>query len=212
MISKFIINNTIYYLVFKRFLDFFGSLIALLILTPLFLIIALCIKIEDSNGKVIFKHKRIGKNGKSFYCLKFRTMFSNANELKENFTDEQKEEFNKNFKLKNDPRITKVGRVLRKSSLDELPQLINILKGEMSVVGPRPIVREELDYYGVYKEYYKSVKPGLTGLWQVSGRSDISYDYRVNLDVEYIKTRSTLKDIIIILKTFIVVFKCRGSY
>ena len=155
---------------------------------------------------------RVGKDGKLFPCFKFRSMYANAEEMKNNFTPEQKKEYEETFKLKNDPRITKVGKFIRKTSLDELPQLFNILRGEMTIVGPRPIVEDELKYYGEYDKYYKAVKPGLTGLWQVSGRSDTSYDERVELDMEYITTRNTFKDLYIIIMTVVKVIKREGSY
>ncbi len=132
--------------------------------------------------------------------------------MKNNFTEEQKREYAETFKLKEDPRITKVGEFIRKTSLDELPQLFNILKGDMTIVGPRPIVTDELEFYGKYEEYYKAVKPGLTGLWQVSGRSETTYDERVELDMEYVTKRNTLNDLYIIFITLFKVIKREGSY
>ena len=205
-------NEGLIYLFCKRAMDIVGSLAGIILLSPVFLIIALAIKIEDPKGSIIFGHTRVGQNGKLFPCYKFRSMFANAEEMKKNFTEEQKKEYAETFKLKDDPRITKVGKFTRKTSLDELPQLINILKGEMTIVGPRPIVSEELEFYGEYDEYYKAVKPGLTGLWQVSGRSDIAYDERVALDMEYVSTRNIFKDIYIILMTVVKVLKREGSY
>ena len=155
----------------KRFLDFTLSLLGLIVLSPVFLIISILIK-KESEGPVFFKHKRIGKNGKEIYLYKFRSMVPNAEELIKKFTPEQMKEFKENFKLENDPRITKVGKWLRKTSLDELPQLINILKGELSIIGPRPVIAEELEKYGNNKEKFLSVTPGLTGYWQVSLFSD----------------------------------------
>lgn len=205
-------NESPYYMFFKRTLDIIGAFMGIIILSPLFLIVAIAIKIEDPKGQIIFGHNRVGKDGKLFPCLKFRSMYANAEEMKKHFTPAQKKEYNETFKLKDDPRITKVGKIIRKTSLDELPQLFNILKGEMTIVGPRPIVVDELKYYGEHDKYYKSVKPGLTGLWQVSGRSDTSYDERVALDMEYITTRNTFKDICIMLKTAVKVIKREGSY
>lgn len=205
-------NKSPYYMFFKRTLDIIGAFMGIIILSPLFFIVAIAIKIEDPKGQIIFGHNRVGKDGKLFPCLKFRSMYANAEEMKKHFTPAQKKEYNETFKLKNDPRITKVGKFIRKTSLDELPQLFNILKGEMTIVGPRPIVVDELKYYGEYDKYYKSVKPGLTGLWQVSGRSDTSYDERVALDMEYITTRNTFKDICIMMKTAVKVIKREGSY
>ena len=206
------IKNSKLYLFIKRFLDIIGSLIGLILLSPIMIIVAIAIKLEDPEGKVIFGHMRVGKDGRLFPCLKFRSMFSNAEEMKKNFTEEQKREYAETFKLKDDPRITKVGNFIRKTSLDELPQLFNILKGDMTIVGPRPIVTDELDFYGKYEDYYKAVKPGLTGLWQVSGRSDTTYDERVALDMEYVTTRNTFKDLYIIFMTAVKVLKREGSY
>lgn len=201
-----------FYMICKRTLDIIGALCGIILLSPAFILVSIAIKIEDPKGKVIFGHNRVGKTGKLFPCLKFRSMFANAEEMKANFTDAQKKEYAETFKLKNDPRITKVGKFIRKTSLDELPQLFNILKGDMTIVGPRPIVNAELEYYGEFADNYKSVKPGLTGLWQVSGRSDTSYEERVQLDMEYITTRNTFKDIYIIIMTVVKVFKREGSY
>lgn len=198
------------YLIIKRFFDIILSLIGLIILSPIFLIIAIIIKI-DSKGPVFFKHKRIGKNGKMIGVYKFRSMVTNAEELIKKFTPEQKAEYEKNFKLDNDPRITKVGKFLRKSSLDELPQLINILIGNMSIVGPRPIVTGEIDKYGDQKDKFLSMTPGLTGYWQASGRSDVEYDERIRMELYYIDHCSLWLDIKIIFKTFIAVIKKEGA-
>ena len=210
--NDIMINELPYYMFCKRLIDIIGSLVGIILLSPLFFIVAVAIKVEDPKGKIIFGHKRVGKNGSLFPCLKFRSMFANAEEMKKNFTPAQKKEYAETFKLKDDPRITKVGKFIRKTSLDELPQLFNILRGDMTIVGPRPIVTEELKYYGEYDKYYMAVKPGLTGLWQVSGRSDTSYDERVELDMEYIKTRTILKDIYIMIMTVVKVLKREGSY
>lgn len=205
------IRNSIFYLFTKRAIDFIGALVGLILLSPIMVIVAIAIKLEDPKGNIIFGHMRVGKDGKMFQCLKFRSMFSNAEEMKKNFTEEQKREYAETFKLKDDPRITKVGKFIRKTSLDELPQLFNILKGDMTIVGPRPIVTDELDFYGEYEDYYKAVKPGLTGLWQVSGRSDTTYDERVALDMEYVTTRNTFKDLYIIFMTAVKVLKREGA-
>lgn len=206
------ISDSKMYLFIKRLMDIIGSLVGIILFSPVFLVVALSIKIEDPKGSIIFGHKRVGKNGVLFPCYKFRSMFANAEEMKESFTEEQKREYAETFKLKYDPRITKVGKFIRKTSLDELPQLFNILMGDMSIVGPRPIVTKELEFYGKCEEYYKAVKPGLTGLWQVSGRSDTTYDERVSLDMEYVSTRSIFKDLHIIIMTAIKVIKREGSY
>lgn len=206
------VKNSFIYLFLKRTIDIVGSFLGILILSPVFIIVAIAIKVEDPKGKVIFGHKRVGKNGKLFPCLKFRSMFANAEEMKKNFTPAQKKEYAETFKLKDDPRVTKVGSLIRKTSLDELPQLFNILIGQMTLVGPRPIVTEELDFYGEYENLYKAVQPGLTGLWQVKGRSDTTYEERVELDLEYVATRNIVKDVHIIIMTAIKVIKKDGAY
>lgn len=205
------INKGFIYDFIKRIIDIVGSLLGIVILSPIFLIVALAIKIEDPKGNIIFGHKRVGLNGEPFKCWKFRSMVHNAEEVLKTLSPEQKKEYSETFKLKDDPRITKVGNFIRKTSLDELPQLFNILKGEMSIVGPRPIVTKELEFYGEYAKYFTSIKPGLTGLWQVSGRSDTTYDERVELDMEYIIKRNTLLDIYIIFMTIIKVIKREGA-
>lgn len=198
------------YKLIKRSMDILLSLLAIVVLSPIFLIVALVIRL-DSKGNVVFGHERIGQNMKKFKIYKFRTMHANSEEIFKNFTAEQKEEYYENFKLDNDPRITRVGGFLRRTSLDELPQLINIIKGDMSIVGPRPIVEKEIEKYGEYIEIVFSVLPGLTGYWQANGRSDTTYEERVEMDMYYIKNRSLLLDIKIILKTFISVIKKEGA-
>ena len=203
-------EEKIVYKILKRTIDIIGSLLGLIILSPIFLILSIVVK-ADSPGPIFFAHKRLGYNGNLIRIYKFRTMVINAEELLNNLSPEQKEEFAKNFKLESDPRITKVGNFLRKSSLDELPQLLNILKGELSIVGPRPIVEKELKNYGIYGEKLLSVKPGLTGNWQANGRSDTTYEERVEMDMQYIDNRSIFMDIKIIFKTFSAVIKKHGA-
>ncbi len=198
------------YLGIKRTIDIFLSLLGLIILSPIFLIIAIAIKI-DSKGPVFFLHNRIGKNGKSIKIYKFRTMCDNAEDMIKNFNEEQMREFKENYKLTNDPRITKVGKFLRKTSLDELPQILNILKGELSIIGPRPIVEEELEKYGPNKTKFLSVKPGLTGYWQANGRSNTTYEERMQMELYYVDKMSFWLDIKIFFKTFIVVLKKEGA-
>ena len=198
------------YIVVKRFLDVFLSLIGLILLSPIFFIIATIIKL-DSKGPVFFVHSRIGEKGKPLGIYKFRTMVTNAEELIKKFTPEQKEEFEKNFKLENDPRVTKIGNFLRKTSLDELPQILNILKGELSIIGPRPIVQAELEKYGDNKEKFLSVKPGLTGYWAANGRSDTSYEERIQMELYYVDNMSFWLDIKIFFKTIIAVIKKEGA-
>lgn len=195
---------------FKRTFDIISSIIVLILASPIFIIVAVAIRLE-SKGKVIFGHTRIGKDGIPFKVYKFRSMYENAAEIFENFSDEQKREYYKNFKLDNDPRITKVGEFIRKTSLDELPQLINIIKGDMSVVGPRPIVEKEIEKYGPYFKKVFSVKGGLTGYWQANGRSDTTYDERVKMDVYYVDNKSFYMDMKILFKTVISVIKKEGA-
>lgn len=197
-----------------RFLDI--SLIVLaapyIILAFLFIIVSILI---DSGGPVFYRHRRIGRDGRKFDLYKFRTMVQNADQVLQTYLDQSPElraEWEATQKLQNDPRVTRVGALLRKTSLDELPQLWNILIGEMSIVGPRPIVDAEVERYGNCFELYKQVRPGLTGLWQVSGRSDTSYEHRVELDEYYILHRSFRLDVEIILKTIVVVLKGKGAY
>ena len=198
------------YLAIKRLIDIIGSLIGIILLSPLYIIIAILIKF-DSPGKVVFGHTRKGKGGKDIKVYKFRTMYSNANEIFESFTSEQKEEYYKNFKLDNDPRVTKLGGFLRKTSLDELPQLFNILKGDMTIIGPRPIVEKEISKYGNKAEKLFSVVPGLAGYWQANGRSDTTYEERVEMDMYYIDNMSFYLDVKILFQTAISVLKGEGA-
>ena len=199
----------------KRLFDIVFSVFAIIITLPITIPIAIIIKLTDG-GSIIYGHERVGKDGKKFKMLKFRSMCMNADKkLKEILKNDSKakEEWEKTFKLKNDPRITPIGKFLRKTSLDELPQFINVLKGDMSVVGPRPVVEEELKkYYKDKAELYKSVKPGVTGYWQVEGRSDTDYEERIKMDEYYIKNRSFLMDLKIILKTIKVMITGKGAY
>ncbi|MCI6459012.1 MAG: sugar transferase [Clostridium sp.] len=198
------------YLAIKRLIDIIGSLIGIILLSPLYIIIAILIKF-DSPGKVVFGHTRKGKGGKDIKVYKFRTMYSNASEIFESFTPEQKEEYYKNFKLDNDPRVTKLGGFLRKTSLDELPQLFNILKGDMTIIGPRPIVEKEISKYGDKAEKLFSVVPGLAGYWQANGRSDTTYEERVEMDMYYIDNMSFWLDAKILFQTAISVLKGEGA-
>ena len=197
----------------KRVFDLACSLSIILLLSPLLLVLALWVM--KDGGSPIYGHTRIGLDGKPFKCLKFRSMVKNSQEVLQHLlsTDpEAKAEWDKDFKLRNDPRITSIGHFLRKSSLDELPQLFNVLKGEMSLVGPRPVIQEELDRYGDNKDYYLMAKPGITGLWQVSGRNDVDYETRIYFDAWYVKNWSLWNDIAILFKTFDVVLKRDGAY
>ncbi len=197
----------------KRLFDTLVAALLLVLLSPLMLVIALLLKLEG--GSVLFAHQRIGKNGRKFDCYKFRSMVPNAEQLLQNLLQHNaqlKAQWDKEHKLKDDPRISRMGDFLRRTSLDELPQLFNVLKSEMSLVGPRPIVQEELQKYGLEKSYYLMVRPGMTGLWQVSGRNDVDYETRVYLDAWYVKNWSLWYDLAILVKTIKVVFGGNGAY
>ena len=198
----------------KRLFDIAGSAALIVMLGPLML--ALAIKLKLEGGNVFFGHTRVGRNGQLFKCLKFRSMVHNSAEVLAKILSEDpaaREEWDKTYKLKNDPRITSFGHFIRKTSLDELPQLFNVLRGEMSLVGPRPVVPDELERYGDAKVYYLEVRPGLTGLWQISGRSDLDYEQRVNLDTWYVRNWTLWYDILILFKTVLVVpSKASGAY
>ncbi|WCG23662.1 sugar transferase [Vagococcus lutrae] len=199
-----------YYLV-KRIIDIVGSLAGLILLSPVYGGIALAIKMEDPKGPVFFSQKRVGKNYKEFDMYKFRSMCVNAEEKLEELLV-YNEVQGAMFKMKEDPRITKVGKFIRKMSLDELPQLWNVLKGDMSLVGPRPPLKREVKKYTSYDKQRLSVTPGCTGLWQVSGRNDVGFKEMVELDLEYIKTQSLKNDIKILLKTVKVVLFPNSAY
>ncbi|HHT0189471.1 TPA: undecaprenyl-phosphate galactose phosphotransferase WbaP [Raoultella planticola] len=199
--------------ILKRLFDIVGSLSIILMLSPALIYISR--KVKQDGGPPIYGHERIGKGGKPFKCLKFRSMVINSKEVLEELlasNEEARKEWEATFKLKNDPRITKIGNFLRRTSLDELPQLFNVLKGEMSLVGPRPIITAELERYNDEVDYYLLSKPGMTGLWQVSGRSDVDYETRVYLDAWYVKNWSMWNDIAILFKTIGVVLKKDGAY
>ncbi|EJT5913869.1 sugar transferase [Clostridium perfringens] len=193
------------YLFLKRVIDILGSGFGLIILSPLFLIVAIAIKVEDSDGNVLFSQKRVGQYGKEFNMYKFRYMVSNAEELKAKLM-EKNEMSGPMFKMKHDPRITKVGKFIRKTSIDELPQLINILKGEMSLVGPRPSLPKEVAKFEPWMLERLEVKPGLTCYWQVMGRNDIDFEDWMKLDIKYVHDRNSWIDIKLIFKTFFVLF------
>lgn len=198
------------YQITKRTADVLISLIGLIFLSPLFIIISIAVKL-DSKGPAFFVHKRIGKDGKIINVYKFRTMVDNAEGLIREFTPEQLKKFNENFKLEDDPRITKIGKFLRKTSLDELPQLLNILKGDLSIIGPRPVVSNEIERYGENKEKFLSVTPGLTGYWAANGRSCTTYEERMQMELYYVDNISLKTDIEIFFKTIILVLKREGA-
>ncbi|WP_110927020.1 sugar transferase [Bacillus massiliglaciei] len=205
------INANQNYLRIKRFIDIIGSLFGLICLSPVFLLVAIIIKFEDPKGSIFFKQERVGKNEKNFYMFKFRSMVSNAEERLEELL-KYNEVSGAMFKMKDDPRITKIGKFIRKTSIDELPQLWNVLKGEMSLVGPRPPLVREVNEYSSYDKQRLYVTPGCTGLWQVSGRSNINFKEMVELDLFYIKRRNIRYDLIIIFKTVLLLFGSRNAY
>ena len=193
-------NENKVYLFLKRLIDIVGSGLGILILIPVFLIIGILIKLEDPKGSVFFSQKRNGLNGKEFNMDKFRSMVHNAEDLLESLMSKNEMD-GPVFKIKDDPRITKIGKFIRKTSLDELPQLFNVLKGDMSLVGPRPPIPREVIQYNKYQYQRLLVKPGITCYWQISGRNNIDFDEWVELDLKYIKERNLFKDIYIILMT-----------
>ena len=202
-------NRRFYHLV-KRMIDVVLSLFGLVLISPFVVIIAILIKI-DSKGPVFFKHHRIGKNGKPFSMYKFRTMKDGAEAMINDFTPEQLEEWSENFKLKDDPRITRIGKFLRKTSLDELPQLSNILRGDMSIVGPRPVIEVELEEYGNDKDEFLSIRPGLTGWWASNGRSEISYPERCSYELYYVRNESFWLDVKVMFLSVFSVFLHKGA-
>ena len=209
-------NQSRYGRTLKRIGDVIFSLLVLTLGSPMFILIGILVKLS-SPGSIFYIQKRIGRNYREFGCIKFRTMYKNADDLLPNLLEKyplMRKEFEKDFKIRKDPRITKLGRFLRRSSLDELPQFFNVLKGEMSLVGPRPIVSNEINKYSLFMEEVISVRPGLTGLWQVSGRNNLSYKKRVELDLAYARNRNFILDLeIIILTLGVLIFPMdRGAY
>ena len=198
------------YLVAKRILDVVGASLALLLFAPVMLLAAIAVRLESS-GPVFFSHTRLGRNGRPFRFVKFRSMCEEAVELR-SALDGMNEVSGPVFKIKRDPRVTTVGRFLRRASIDELPQLWHVLAGDMSLVGPRPPVPEEVADYEPWMLKRLSVKPGLTCIWQVSGRSDVGFDEWMELDVEYVDTRSLLGDLKVLAKTIPAVVTARGAY
>lgn len=201
--------NTMYSLT-KRVIDVLGSMIGIILLSPIFFVVAVLIKI-DSKGSVIFSQTRVGKNGKEFKMYKFRSMVVNAEELKKKLLA-QNEMSGPMFKMKDDPRITKIGKFIRKTSIDELPQLINVLKGEMSLVGPRPSLPKEVEKFEPWMRKRLEVKPGLTCYWQVSGRNNIDFNDWMKLDIKYVEERNIYTDIKLIFKTFFVLFGDKNAH
>ena len=200
--------------IFKLMFEYLCSVVGIIVVMPLFLVLSILIYL-DSPGPVVFAHRRVGRKEKMFPCYKFRTMASNSQEVLEQHLANHpaaREEWARDFKLKDDPRVTRIGRFLRKTSLDELPQFFNVIKGEMSLVGPRPIVQAEVERYGEYINDYYLVRPGITGMWQVGGRNDIDYPDRVKLDSWYVRNWSMWLDIIILMRTIKVVVARKGAY
>ncbi|MGR3766041.1 sugar transferase [Rossellomorea sp. NS-SX7] len=209
--AKVQVKDSRFYLTQKRLIDVVGALMGICLLSGLFLIVAIFIKLEDPKGPIFFTQKRVGKNGREFNMYKFRSMVADAEDrlvelLKHNETTGAM------FKMKNDPRVTKIGRFIRKTSIDELPQLFNVLKGEMSLVGPRPPLTREVLEYTNYDKQRLMVTPGCTGLWQVSGRSNIGFTEMVELDLQYIRKRNTWIDVKIIFKTVLLLFGSKNAY
>lgn len=205
------LNHQYAYRLVKRLFDIVASALALIIISPILLIIAICIKVDDPKGSVFYSHERVGKDGRLFKMIKFRSMVSNADELLAKLQS-QNDVNGAMFKLKNDPRITRVGRVIRKYSLDELPQLINVILGQMSIVGPRPPLPSEVAQYSDYDKQRLMVTPGATGMWQVGGRNDVDFDEMVRLDLTYIQHRSIWLDLKIMFETVKIMIKPNGAY
>jgi exopolysaccharide production protein ExoY len=198
----------------KRVFDIILSSLILIMLSPLFIIVAILVKLADP-GPIMFCHTRVGYGGRRFQCLKFRSMVADADRLLRNLLEldpEARREWDRAQKLTNDPRITPIGKFLRQSSLDELPQLINVMRGEMSLVGPRPVAPSETKRYGDKLHLYLKARPGLTGIWQVSGRSNCVYNQRIEMDADYVTNWRFSKDVAILLRTPGAVFARRGSY
>ncbi len=213
--TKTIRKNKILYNFIKRIIDIIGALVGIILLIPTTVAIYIARKIlKEDEGPLFYEQLRYGKNGKVFRLYKFRSMCINADEKLKQFLEENEEirkEFEENHKLQHDPRITRLGNFLRKTSLDELPQMLNILKGDMSFVGPRPVVKDEIERYGSDKDKFLSVKPGLTGYWQANGRSNTTYEERMNMELYYVDNCSLWLDTKIFFKTFIAVFKKEGA-
>ena len=210
-LNKKELESKVFYYFIKRIIDILGSLIGLLVFSPIFIYVAYKIKKEDPEGPVFFSQSRIGRNGKIFKMYKFRSMCVDA-EGKLDMLLQHNEVEGAMFKMKDDPRVTKIGRFIRRTSIDELPQLLNVLKGDMSLVGPRPPLKREVNEYNEYAKQRLLVKPGCTGLWQVSGRNHVGFDEMVTMDLEYISNRSFINDIKIIIKTFIIIIMPNGAY
>ncbi|UIR30974.1 sugar transferase [Priestia flexa] len=209
--SQIYINENISYLISKRAIDIIGALLGLIVLSVVFLVVAIAIKLEDPKGPVFFGQTRVGKNEKDFKMYKFRSMITDAESRLQDLL-KHNETTGAMFKMKNDPRVTKIGRFIRKTSIDELPQLWNVLKGDMSLVGPRPPLPREVAEYTTYDKQRLLIQPGCTGLWQVSGRSNIGFREMVHLDIKYAEQRNFIYDMKIILKTVSLLFGSKNAY
>ncbi|MDQ0206995.1 sugar transferase [Alkalicoccobacillus murimartini] len=207
--KEIIINDSFAYLFTKRLLDIVASCLGLIFLSPLFLLLTILIKLENPKGTVLFKQTRVGKNEKEFKMYKFRSMVSNAEELLESLLD-QNEVSGAMFKMKEDPRITKIGKIIRKTSIDELPQLVNVLKGEMSLVGPRPPLKREVEIYTEYQKLRLLVIPGCTGIWQVSSRNHVGFEAMLEMDMEYMRKRCLVLDMKLIYLTIMVMLRSKA--
>lgn len=198
----------------KRLLDLLAGIVGTILLIPITIVVAIVNLFEKDEGPIFFTQERIGKDGKLFKMYKFRTMIVGADKELERILKEDKDaakEYKKNKKLKNDPRVTKIGKFLRKTSLDEFPQFINVLKGDMSLVGPRPYLPREQEDMGYYYYYIIKCKPGITGLWQVSGRSEVSFNDRLELDLEYYENTNVIQDVGLVAKTVVKTIKREGA-
>lgn len=197
------------YLILKKMIDIITGIIGIIILIPLSIIIKIIFILNKDYDTIFYTQNRIGKNEKEFKMYKYRTMVINSDELlKEMLKDKKiKKEYEASYKIKNDPRLTKIGKILRKTSIDEMPQFINILKGDMTLVGPRPVIKEEIKKFGKNKDIILSVKPGLTGNWAINGKNNLTYDERIKYELYYINNKSITLDLKIILKTIIVIIK-----
>ncbi|MEG7862608.1 sugar transferase [Bacillus mobilis] len=205
------VNQDGLYLFMKRLMDVLGSLCGIILLSPVFIIVTILIKLEDPKGPILFKQIRVGKDGREFGMYKFRSMVTDAEELLKDLL-QHNEVSGAMFKMKEDPRVTKIGKFIRKTSIDELPQLLNVLKGNMSLVGPRPPLLREVKEYTPYDKQRLLITPGCTGLWQVSGRSSIGFEEMVELDLIYIQKRSVFFDLKIIFKTFFVLLGSKDAF
>lgn len=210
-IDKQTIDSKIVYHFVKRTIDIVGSLLGLIVLSPLFIIISYMIKKEDSGGPVFFSQDRVGKDGKLFKMYKFRSMCVDAEERLALLLEHNEVE-GAMFKMKNDPRITKIGKFIRKTSIDELPQLWNVLKGDMSLVGPRPPLIREVTEYSEWDKQRLFIKPGCTGLWQISGRNNLGFQEMVTLDLQYIINQNIFSDFVIMIKTVVIIFNRKGAF